>query len=370
MWTMGTKEAASSPRVMLVSASIGAGHDRAAAELARRLRAAGCQTVPVDLLDLDRERGDRLRRTYSWLLQYTPWIYDLAMRFWARWPTPLEHFVAARARPVERDLQRMVDEQRPDLVISVYNLASQCLGRLRAAGRIAVPVITYVTDAGAHPYWVHPGVDRYLTVLGHTAERLSRYGAGEVAAAGPLVRPEFGAPPDPGTARRRLGLPSGPLALLTAGSWSCGRVLDTLDLLLARARVTPVVLCAEDAALRDQVARRDGAIALGWVADMPGLLAACDVVVDNAGGLTFWEALASQRPVILFDVLPGHGRLNAEALDRCGAARWVRRRRALAGIVDAWATDRAAASEQVAHASSLLTSQAARMVLDSVQETA
>jgi UDP-N-acetylglucosamine:LPS N-acetylglucosamine transferase len=47
---------------------------------------------------------------------------------------------------------------------------------------------------------------------------------------------------------------------------------------------------------------------------MPAYLAAADVVVDNAGGQLCWEALAARKPVVLFDPLPGHGRLNAAAL--------------------------------------------------------
>jgi UDP-N-acetylglucosamine:LPS N-acetylglucosamine transferase len=54
---------------------------------------------------------------------------------------------------------------------------------------------------------------------------------------------------------------------------------------------------------------------------MPAYLAAADVVVDNAGGLTSWEALTSGTPVVLFDPLPGHGRLNAATLAESGLVR-------------------------------------------------
>jgi UDP-N-acetylglucosamine:LPS N-acetylglucosamine transferase len=41
-------------------------------------------------------------------------------------------------------------------------------------------------------------------------------------------------------------------------------------------------------------------------------------MVDNAGGLTCWEALAIGTPVVIFDPLPGHGRFNAAALADAG----------------------------------------------------
>lgn len=311
-----------------------------------------------------------MRRIYAWLLSHLPWVYDLAMRFWARWPTPLERFVASRSGSVEADLERLIKCQDPDLVVSLYSLSSQCLGRLRARGRLQMPVLTWVLDPGAHPYWVHPAVDRHLTVLEATATALRRFGARNVEVTRPLVRAEFGAPANAAAVRKRLNLPCGPIAVLTAGSWACGRLLHAVDLLLAESTVVPVVLCARDEALRDQVAKRKGAVALGWIDDMAGLLTACDVVVDNAGGLTFWEAVTVGRPVVLFDVLAGHGRLNARTLDDCGAAIWVRRTSKLAPTVAALATNKACAARQVRRARALLPDDASHPVLDALRRPA
>jgi UDP-N-acetylglucosamine:LPS N-acetylglucosamine transferase len=59
-------------------------------------------------------------------------------------------------------------------------------------------------------------------------------------------------------------------------------------------------------------------LVFGWVDDMPALMRACDVVVQNAGGLSTLEALASGLPVITYRCLPGHGRANARVLDEIG----------------------------------------------------
>jgi UDP-N-acetylglucosamine:LPS N-acetylglucosamine transferase len=47
--------------------------------------------------------------------------------------------------------------------------------------------------------------------------------------------------------------------------------------------------------------------------------------VQNAGGLTTSEALASGLPVLTYRCLPGHGRANAQVLDADGTVPWVRR---------------------------------------------
>lgn len=323
---------------------MGAGHHGAADELVRRLRSGGHVAERIDVLDLGRPgEGEQLRTTYAFLLAWLPWAYDLAMRFWARWPTPLERLTAHGAGEVERSLLARVDDFRPDVVVSVYNLSSQALGRLRAAGRLQVPVVTYVTDPGAHPYWVHPAVDLHLTVLPTTAAGLRAMGAGRTAVVAPLVAEAFGdAAPPRAEARRLLGLPvNAPVALVSAGSWGAGHIEATVRA-LARSGIVPLTMCGQNRNLRERLDRRVKGVAVGWTNDVALLMAAADVFVDNAGGLTCWEALVTGLPVVVFRPLPGHGRFNARALEEAGCASWARTRRELAAIASAACGSRSA----------------------------
>jgi UDP-N-acetylglucosamine:LPS N-acetylglucosamine transferase len=96
---------------------------------------------------------------------------------------------------------------------------------------------------------------------------------------------------------------------------------------------TPVVACGRNDPLRDRLRRGGLGIALGWVEDMPALLRAVDVVVQNAGGLSSLEALATGLPVVTHRPVPGHGLTNAAALDAAGLAVWVRRPELLAPVL-------------------------------------
>src|SRR5206468_2436809 len=55
---------------------------------------------------------------------------------------------------------------------------------------------------------------------------------------------------------------------------------------------------------------------LGFTHRMPELMAASDVLVQNAGGLTCLEAFGAGLPVVMFDPLPGHGEDNCRLM-RC-----------------------------------------------------
>ncbi len=317
----------SSPRALIVTAAMGAGHTQVAQELARRLGARGACPEVVDILSAAGPAGTRLRRTYQFLLRRAPWLYDAAMRFWARVPKPLEALTAAGSHPFERALSAQVDRFAPDVVVSTYDLASQALGRLVGRGELDAPVVTLVVDPGAHPYWVSEAVSRHLVLTGLTGRQLRNFGAEHVHVVRPVLRPEFDDPPDPERARARLGLPADvPVALVTAGSWAAGRIESTVRLLTEIPDLLVVVLCGRDAQLHEQLSGELNVWPVPWTNETAAYLAAADVVIDNAGGLTCWEALACRTPVLLFQSLPGHGRFNAATLDEAGLATWVQHR--------------------------------------------
>ncbi|TAM85598.1 MAG: hypothetical protein EPN43_11315 [Jatrophihabitans sp.] len=305
-------------RVLIVTAAMGAGHVAVAAELARRLRDRAAEITTVDLVADVPVAGLRLRRTYRTLLSRAPWLYDGAMRFWARRPGAMERLTALGDGPFADAIAQRVAQVRPDVVVSTYNLGSQCLGRLRARGQLDVPVITIVTDPAAHPYWLGARGDRYLAFLPRTVADLRRLGV-TAELVRPLLRPEFARPPQREAARAALAL-RGRVVLVSGGSWAAGDVLGTVGALAGDPGVTAVVLCGRDQALRRALTGRPGVVPLGWTEDVAGVLTAADVLVDNAGGLTCWEALSVGCPVVEYKPLPGHGRLNARVLAQVGLA--------------------------------------------------
>lgn len=307
-----------SGRVLIVTAGMGAGHVAVAQELGRRLGERGAAVSVLDLIEDVQGAGGRLRRTYRLLLAHAPWLYDAAMRFWARYPAPLEKVTAAGDRRFAAAIRHAIARHNPDVVVSTFNLGSQCLGRMRRRGELAAPVITLVTDPGAHPYWIGAGVDDHLAYLPHTVAELRAMGA-PARVVQPLLRPQFAAPPDRDAARAALGL-TGRVALVSAGSWAVGGVADTVEVLAGDPDLTVLVLCGRDEQLRRTLAGRPGVVALGWTDDVAGCLAAADVVVDNAGGQTCWEALSLHRSVVLYRPLAGHGRFNARVLAETGLA--------------------------------------------------
>ncbi|MFL6117142.1 MAG: MGDG synthase family glycosyltransferase [Catenulispora sp.] len=214
--------------------------------------------------------------------------------------------------------------------VATYPLAAQVLGRLRASGRLAVPVVVTFTDFSVHPLWIARGVDLYLAPHAVTAGQAEGHGAGagRVAVARPLVSGRFGerSRSERAAARSKFGLAGAdkPLALLLGGSWGVGDIASTAFELAASGVVTPVVVCGRNVALRARLHAAGLPYVFGWVGDMASLMAACDVMVQNAGASSTLEAFATGLPVATYRSLVGHGRTNAAVLDEADLARWIR----------------------------------------------
>jgi len=322
--------------VVMISAGIGAGHDGAARELTRRLELGGLTVQRHDFLNLlPPGLGDLLRGTYARQLRHAPatWGWLLRAAEGRRFCTGAGD-LAARAATT-----RMIAAVGPATVavVSTYPLASQALGRLRRAGRLAAPVIAMMTDPSIHPLCVAPGVDLHLAPGRRAAADINAMSGAPAAAVGPVVDPAFR--PNDGMAgsyhaRRLMGLPlRDRLAVVVAGSWGVGDVQATARDIAATGSAVPVVVCGRNERLHRRLSRSGDGIALGWVDDMPTLLRAADVVVHNAGGLSSLEAMASGVPVISYRCLPGHGVANAAALAADGLSPWPRDASELAPVL-------------------------------------
>ncbi len=300
---------------------MGAGHDGVAYELERRLHARGATAKVYDYLELLPVRsGPFYRAFYAGQLKYAPasyeWLYGKMDRgVLTPMATWLGGLGARKVRRLARDY---------DVVVSTYPLGCQATGKLRSQGRLAIPAVGFLTDVDVHGMWLHKGIDRNLTVWhGSAVEATDRTGVPSHAV-GPVLPARFLAPPtaDERTEGRELmGLtPEDTVVLVVAGSWGVGDIGTTARAIRNAGVGTPVVLCGRNEDLVRELDREDGVIALGWTTEVRRLLAAADVLVHNAGGLSCLEGFAMGVPVIGYACLPGHGHRNSLAMHQAEVA--------------------------------------------------
>jgi UDP-N-acetylglucosamine:LPS N-acetylglucosamine transferase len=118
----------------------------------------------------------------------------------------------------------------------------------------------------------------------------------------------------------RPAVTSGPLS---TGAWGAASGVLNTTRRLASSGYLPVILCGDNERLRRKAAASPHAVALGWVDDMPSVMAAASVLIDNAAGQTALEAMATGLPVVSYRPIPGHGAEGVRRMAEIGLSDYV-----------------------------------------------
>lgn len=318
----------STTKALLLSARMGGGHNGVARVVSEELASYGIECETRDFLDASPRMGRILERGFKLEVERAPWAYQLEFWLWNGF-TPIVTFTRRVLQAFfQRGVARWIEDIDPDIIIALHPFSAQLLGQMRHQRNPVVsnrPIATFLTDYSVHPLWVHPDVDLHLCVSETAAvQARTRAGAsGEIVVTGPFVDPKFFSHIDRQAAREALSIPNDRfVALIVSGSWGVGDIAETFQLLASNDEFFPVALCGHNRDLQVQLANDTRGLAVGWTDDVRLYMAAADVVIQNAGGLTSLEAMAAERPVISYRPIAGHGRENVAAMESAGATVW------------------------------------------------
>ena len=318
-------------RALILSGSIGKGHDTVAEACADALATVGCSTEVVDCMGLLGGMGSRAGDAVFRSLMAVPGAYD-ALHFTSMRPggRVARYMDYAATHKLLKPMRDLLARDPADLLLSVFATGAG-VADLVLAPDDPVSSVVYCTDACPHRMWVHDRTDLFLVTapMSGAFVRYHRPDA-DVAVVPPAARNEFYEPPTRADARHALGIvASGPVVLVIAGGWGFGP-LDRLAHGLAHDGVTVLAVAGSNERLRGRLQRaaveadRGGVagriVVFGYTHRVHELMAAADVVVTTPGD-TCTEARLIGRPMVLLDTIPGHGRENLQLeLSRGGAA--------------------------------------------------
>jgi processive 1,2-diacylglycerol beta-glucosyltransferase len=318
----------SRPRILILYASVGGGHGRAAQaiELALREVCPESQISCVDVLDLTNWLFRRLYgRGYFDLIATAPhligYLYDRLDKPLRRWERPIDRIRFGAQGVNLRPLANLLTGHRWDLAINTHFLPAEVIANLRRAGRIEFPQVTVTTDFDTHRLWYNPPCEHYFTATEEGRSNLAAWGISleQISATGIPIHPAFSRPCDPWECKRRLGLRNDlPVVLQMSGGLGIGPIerlhRELLDISLPLQLL--VVTGRNDEARRElemiPCPDRHRRIVFGFTDRMDELMAAAEVVVSKPGGLTTSEALARGCAMIVVDPIPGQETRNSD----------------------------------------------------------
>jgi processive 1,2-diacylglycerol beta-glucosyltransferase len=300
---------------VLLGGPLGLGHEMMARSCAEVLEKAGWRTRSLDSLSLlGRWHGGVAAGLFHRLVA-VPGLYDglhfAHLRTGSRLADLMDRAATARMVPA---LRAELDREPADLVISVFATGASAAAKLKAE----VPglrTVALCTDVAVHRLWVAEGTDLFLVTSPAAAASVRRYlPRAAVAVVPPSVRSAFYSAPTKEQARAALGVPPTEFCVLAMDSgWGFGPLAESV-LALAEAGVQVLAVAGRDQRLerrfRELSARTPRITPFGYTDRVPELMAAADLVAALPGAVTCAEARVVGRPLLLLDVMPGHGRDN------------------------------------------------------------
>jgi processive 1,2-diacylglycerol beta-glucosyltransferase len=322
-------------RVLILSASAGAGHLRAAEAVEKaflELRAAG-EVKNIDTLQYTNPLFRRLySKAYIDIVNNAPelfgWFYEHYDKPWRNERRRLA-FDKLNTRPFIKLLQ----QYQPDIAVCTHFLPAEIISWLKAKHRIETRQAIVVTDFDLHAFWLCHHFEHYFVALDETKAHLVMLGVppDKITVSGIPIDPVFSKPKDKKQMRQLHKLaPELPVVLLSAGGFGVGPVEKIIQSLLNMKNAAQViVICGKNKKLKEKVDKIIKNISanssvrfhsVGYTNQMDSFMAASDLMLGKTGGLTTSEALASGLAFVIVDPIPGQEQRNAEHLLEQGVA--------------------------------------------------
>jgi processive 1,2-diacylglycerol beta-glucosyltransferase len=342
-------------RILVLSASVGAGHLRAAqaVELALREVVPEATVRNIDILELTNAAFRRFYgKFYLDLVNKAPhvlgYFYDLMDQPSSSGKNRTDRLRLAIEKLNLRKFIELVTEQPWDLAINTHFLPAEIIASLRRKGELSLPQVTATTDFETHRLWVNQPCDHYFTATDEGARYLQHWGipAEQTTATGIPIHPVFAKPKDRAECLARHGLSGDrPIVLQLSGGFGVGPIAKLYRALLEVSRpIELVTIAGRNEAVKTElhaieVPSRHRAKVLGFTDQIDELMAVADLVVSKPGGLTTSETLARGAVMVIVNPIPGQESRNSDYLLESGAAIKVNNIGTLAYKIDSLLAD-------------------------------
>src|SRR5215212_4951531 len=201
-------------RILVLSASVGAGHLRAAQAVEPALRelAPDAEVRNVDVLTLTNAAFRKLYgQAYLDLVNKAPhvlgYFYDLLDK--PRRPKSTRDRLRLAVEKLNlRSFCELIECEAWDVVVNTHFLPAEIIASLRRDNKLSLPQVTVTTDFETHRLWVNEPTDRYTTATDEGAAYLAHWGvpAANTRVTGIPIHPVFAEAKDRGECLRRQGL--------------------------------------------------------------------------------------------------------------------------------------------------------------------
>ena len=298
--------------ILILTGKFGMGHLSAANALREQLIQDGHQAHVVDLFEYaNPELAPAMYRAFNLLVTFGGAFYNLYHVLTA------DNAGDNRGDGLLRALDALLDEYRPDVVVSTHPICSAAMSRYKEEGPSDLPLVTCVTDVTCHSEWIHPGTDCYLVASETVRQGLAAKGVDPnlVVASGIPVSGRFRPAHRDRSRRRELLIMGGGLGLMPRRD-SFYQALNALP------GVHTTILTGRNEKLFQRLdGKYENIEAVPFTTQVEQYMARAHLMLSKPGGITCFEAIAARLPILAWQPFLKQEQENADFLVCRGMAR-------------------------------------------------
>ncbi|MDN4080321.1 glycosyltransferase [Paenibacillus polymyxa] len=319
-------------KILILTGNYGNGHNQVAQALqdAVQIRFPHMEPVVIDFMEWIHPYVNHWSRLlYLQAVKTFPQVYGYLYQK-TRKPNALSHIVKIVFSTGIGRMMKLIGKVQPTIVISTFPLAAGVMSKLKSYGLIDIPTVTTITDHTDHSSWIYPYTDQYIVGSKIVRDSLIQLGVEEmqISDTGIPIRPQFSQSMERVKTAKKHGLdPYMPTVLVMGGG--CGMIGDGSSTIQEFDQLPQpvqfIIVCGHNEKLRMELSEKlkgsKHRIHLtGYIHYVHELMAVSDIMITKPGGVTTFEAIAMELPMLLCKPIPGQEQDNADFLVRSGVA--------------------------------------------------
>lgn len=297
-------------KLLILTASFGLGHNSVAQAIKDQLVEYD-MTNNVEIIDifelLTPKLKEKYESVYKLLTNKYPKVYNYVYDL--RKNSEETVFDSLFYEMHKGKLYRYLEEEQPDMIISTFPMCSGIVSKIKKELSKEIPMITVVTDVVDSWEWLHHDTDMYFVPSHAIKEKLmkKKISGDKIRVTGIPVRKEFLQATQRKTKSKQV-------LIMASAMNNMGITDETLEKIDEIEDLKVIIVTGSNKKLYNELSssRYKNIEILGFTMEMASLMETSDFIVTKPGGVTLFEAINMEIPLVIKDSGIGQEQANVE----------------------------------------------------------
>lgn len=284
-------------KVLILTGKFGMGHYSVSSSLSQQITSRFPYAI-IETKDIFNytvpKYSDTIYKAFSLLINKSPSMYNQFYKMtenskMSNRPPFLSYFLYK--------LKELIDEVKPDVIISTLPFCSQLVSRYKIKYYSAIPLVTCITDISSHSEWINECTNCYIVGSNSLKQKLIQKGVSpkRIFVNGIPVKEEFKIHnPIKNTKEKKVLIMGGGLGLLPKESYFYKRLNSMKN-------VKFTVITGKNQEMYDMlVGKYENIDVIGYTDKVYKYMLESDLIISKPGGITLFESIFSETPMLVF----------------------------------------------------------------------